>query len=136
MSSPELSGANHVLATDLDGTLIPLDGNEANRSDLEIADRAVAYHTEFLDLCHGATSGIGHDGCGTQQLPIPDWLICDVGTSIYRPDQSDDFQPLELYNQHQDDVDQNIADRIAATTAKPQPSNCGCKSHETRTIQT
>lgn len=79
-----------MLATDLDGTLIPLDDNAQNRIDLgQIVDELgragmtlVFVTGRHLELVEDATRRHG--------LPHPAWLICDVGTSIYRGDGVDE----------------------------------------------
>lgn len=73
-----------ILATDLDGTLIPLPGNENNSSDLITLTELIQEHRATLVFVTGrhldsVTSAISEYG-----LPQPDWIICDVGTSIYR----------------------------------------------------
>ncbi|MFG0290147.1 MAG: HAD-IIB family hydrolase [Rhodopirellula sp. JB044] len=73
-----------VFATDLDGTFIPLSGDEASVEALEqirgqLAGGAIPFayvsgrHLEFI------FEAIIDDG-----LPVPDWILCDVGTSVYR----------------------------------------------------
>lgn len=75
-----------VLATDLDGTFIPLAGDPSNRADLvsvtnllQSADITLVFVTgRHLESVEGVID--------EQSLPKPDWLICDVGTSIYHAD--------------------------------------------------
>ena len=38
------------------------------------------------------------------RLPDPDWVICDVGTSILGRKASGGFAPIEAYYQHQDEI--------------------------------
>ncbi len=92
-----------ILATDLDGTLIPLAGNKQNQADLKTLVDALQQVTlvfvtgRHYDSVTGAIERF--------QLPQPDWIICDVGTSIYPGGTSGD-QPLRAYQQH-------LAQRIA-----------------------
>jgi HAD superfamily hydrolase (TIGR01484 family) len=72
-----------ALATDLDGTLLPLDGNEQNLKDLW-ALRDELEHSRlkllFVTGRHFASvAQIMHQ----LPLPTPDWIVGDVGTSIY-----------------------------------------------------
>jgi len=77
-----VSDASSLLASDLDGTLIPPPPVEGDggigklRAALDVRDVVLAYVTgRHLDL---ALEGIeAHD------LPLPDMLVCDVGTSVF-----------------------------------------------------
>ncbi|MEO8268410.1 MAG: HAD-IIB family hydrolase [Aureliella sp.] len=73
-----------VLATDLDGTLIPLDGNAQNVNDLiRISEHLSQCGMQMLYVTGRHLASIQ----GVMQemsLPQPDWIIGDVGTSIYR----------------------------------------------------
>lgn len=89
-----------VLATDLDGTLIPLEGNEQHRSDLvtlaaELVEGGVGLifvTGRHLDSVKAAISQF--------QLPTPQWVICDVGTSIFQC-VGDEFRAVERYQTYQ-----------------------------------
>lgn len=102
MSGTDFSGIDHILASDLDGTLIPLDGSDANRVDLETLTRELREHAVPLIYVTGRHRESVIDAIRDFQLPVPAWLICDVGTSIFRPKTSTDFRPLDLYNEHQE----------------------------------
>lgn len=86
-----------VLATDLDGTFIPLDDNPDNISALEILKREFFSTNNKLIYVTGRHLSSVESAVGTFQLPVPDWMICDVGTSIYRIDGGDPaiFNPYE-----------------------------------------
>lgn len=73
-----------VLATDLDGTLIPLEGNERNLTDLQHLKRQLAEREVMLAFVTGRHLEIVEEAIDQYGLPLPDWIICDVGTSIYR----------------------------------------------------
>jgi maltooligosyltrehalose trehalohydrolase len=73
-----------ALATDLDGTLIPLEGNEQNRADLELLRQHFAGRSAVLTFVTGRHLEIVEEAIVEHDLPQPDWIICDVGTSIYR----------------------------------------------------
>lgn len=73
-----------VLASDLDGTLIPLDGNAQNVIDLpKIGEQLSLADMELLFVTgrHLASILAVMDRA---KLPQPAWIIGDVGTSIYR----------------------------------------------------
>lgn len=73
-----------VLATDLDGTLIPLEGNEQNRIDLEKLKQHLAERGAVLTFVTGRHRQIVEEAIELHALPQPDWIICDVGTTVYR----------------------------------------------------
>ncbi len=78
-----------MLATDLDGTLIPLDDDARNRADLaQIVDELVQAGMT-LAFVTGRHLELVEDAMRRHGLPHPAWLICDVGTSIYRGDGVD-----------------------------------------------
>lgn len=79
-----MTDAGWLLASDLDGTLIPLDWHADRQDELDAFVCAVAaapgltlaYVTgRHLDL---ARQGMAHFG-----LPEPEFLVCDVGTTVY-----------------------------------------------------
>lgn len=89
-----------VLATDLDGTLIPLDQDPQQRRDLQIL--ADLLHAETVDLVfvtgrHFASVESAFLEFG---LPQPEWVLCDVGTSIYARQGDSNYELLTAYAQH------------------------------------
>ncbi|MFG0262002.1 MAG: HAD-IIB family hydrolase [Novipirellula sp. JB048] len=79
-----------VLATDLDGTLIPLENDLDNRRDLGAVERFVREHRlELLFVTGRHFSSVQH-AMREHALPSPRWIICDVGTTImHRPEKID-----------------------------------------------
>lgn len=82
-TSTPLAGADKLLASDLDGTLIPPaefpgDGGiaELRRALAERAGVAVVYVT-------GRSRSLALDGIARHELPAPRVLVCDVGTSVF-----------------------------------------------------
>ncbi|NLX27270.1 MAG: HAD-IIB family hydrolase [Lentisphaerae bacterium] len=81
----------YLLASDMDGTIIPLDGKPERRAEIhrftnafeKQKDAALAYAT-------GRDLERVLQGMAEWKLPEPDWLICDVGTSLYHPDADSD----------------------------------------------
>lgn len=96
--------ARSVLASDLDGTLIPLEDNARNRADLATLAQLIQEHQVGLVFSTGRHLESVHQAIEEQQLPQPEWIICDVGTSIYRRNDSGEFHPVEAYLQHEDDI--------------------------------
>lgn len=73
-----------ILASDLDGTLIPLDGNTQNVDDLaKIREHLALAEIELLFVTGRHLASI-LAVMERAQLPQPAWIIGDVGTSIYR----------------------------------------------------
>ena len=101
---PVTPDGRRVLATDLDGTLIPLDGDEQSQSDL----RTLAEHLAHADITLTYVTGRHFESVAKAieqfQLPQPDWVICDVGTSIYERTESGEFRPVEAYQRHQERI--------------------------------
>jgi HAD superfamily hydrolase (TIGR01484 family) len=97
--NPQAGFTPSVLATDLDGTLIPLPGNSQNREDLkklaahfELPERQLIFATgrhfdSVLEVMHELP------------LPEPDWIICDVGSRIMQR-QQDSWQEVAAYTDH------------------------------------
>lgn len=92
-----------VLATDLDGTLIPLPDSPENTRDLEKITAAQNANAFRLIFCTGRHFSSVMDAINQYRLPPPDWMICDVGTTIYR-NQDGSFHPFELYTRHLQDL--------------------------------
>lgn len=92
-----------VLATDLDGTLIPLPGSAENKTDLATLRKAHAAGAFELIYCTGRHLSSVLDAIVSQKLPEPRWMICDVGTSIYA-NRAGRFFPFDPYALHLQDL--------------------------------
>lgn len=93
------------LFTDLDGTLIPLDSNSQNRSDLPRLESLLDAHSIGLAFVTGRHLSSAVDAMKKHQLPSPEYIICDVGTTIAQPEtDSNVTDPMwrvsESYHQH------------------------------------
>lgn len=86
-----------ALATDLDGTLIPLDGNENNRNDLKQLKQLAAQSTFDLMFVTGRHFELVADAMETYRLPLPGWIICDVGTTLLHWSEEKDFRLVDEY---------------------------------------
>lgn len=75
-----------LLAADLDGTLIPTTDTPAYRQALSDFREAVQDAGASLRLAYvtGRHYELARDGITRWALPSPDFLVCDVGTSVYR----------------------------------------------------
>lgn len=97
--NPQSSIAARVLASDLDGTLIPLPETESNISDLRcIAEHFTASQRELV-FATGRHFESVLDAIQQYQLPTPEWIVCDVGSAIYQRAGSG-FLPFEKYSAH------------------------------------
>lgn len=83
-----------LLASDLDGTLIPLERTPDRLREV----RALIERLDEMELAYvtGRHLALGLQGIGEVGLPLPDWFVCDVGTSVYRR-LGDDYVPDQAY---------------------------------------
>lgn len=93
------SHLGQVLATDLDGTLIPLSNVERNVQDLETLSDQLRANGVLLVYSTGRHFASVEQAMKDFSLPIPEWIICDVGTSIFRRQRAT-FVSEEAYQQH------------------------------------
>ncbi len=80
-----MSIPQYLLASDLDGTLIPLERSAKRLRELREFVHAVR-DAEGLLLAYvtGRHLALAQRGIEEFELPLPDLLVCDVGTSVYR----------------------------------------------------
>ncbi|MBI4881448.1 MAG: HAD-IIB family hydrolase [Planctomycetes bacterium] len=76
--------ATTLIGADLDGTLIPPEANERQRSEIREFNRLVR-DTVGLRLAYvtGRHRTLALDGVRAAGLVSPDYLVCDVGTSVH-----------------------------------------------------
>ena len=80
-----MSISRYLLASDLDGTLIPLERNSQRAR--EVAELVAAVDSTgslMLAYVTGRHLSLAQAGIVEVGLPEPDWFVCDVGTSVYR----------------------------------------------------
>ena len=73
-----------VLATDLDGTLIPLEGVPENRDDLQRLRTFLLNSEICIIFVTGRHIDSVQVAIAENNLPVPEFIIADVGSSIYR----------------------------------------------------
>ncbi len=75
----------HLLACDLDGTLIPLDDTERSLRAVSAFHEAVSSARPGWRLAYvtGRHLELALEGVEATGLPEPDFLACDVGTTVY-----------------------------------------------------
>ncbi|MCA9121928.1 MAG: HAD-IIB family hydrolase [Planctomycetaceae bacterium] len=89
-----------ILATDLDGTLIPLDGSASNFADLvTLAEQLSANNIRIVFVTGRHFSSV-QSAIDEHRLPAPDWIICDVGTTILQQQSGHDFIKSDSYSDH------------------------------------
>jgi len=124
--NPQTEIPPSVLATDLDGTLIPLPGNTENTNDLKIISSKLSGSAVQLVYATGRHFESVIEARESHQLPTPEWIVCDVGSAIYKR-AGDTFKPFELYQNHLSDICGTINRAVIEETLakveglKPQP---------------
>ncbi len=93
-----------ILATDLDGTLIPLDDHPVNQADLTTLAKLLKEHAMGLIFVTGRPYPSVMQVMQSANLPRPEWILCDVGTSIYQRDKEGNYQALVAYQNHLDTI--------------------------------
>jgi len=94
-----MSITRYLLASDLDGTLIPLERDTQRlREVCELVRALEASETLILAYVTGRHLSLARAGIEDLGLPLPDWFVCDVGTSVYRR-ANGGFAPDEEYRE-------------------------------------
>ncbi|GIX01021.1 MAG: hypothetical protein KatS3mg111_4353 [Pirellulaceae bacterium] len=86
-----------ILATDLDGTLIPLPHNAQNHADLKRLHEELPVHGIEPVYVTGRHLESVLRAIEEYGLPQPDWIVCDVGTSIYRRQPQGTYEKDSAY---------------------------------------
>jgi HAD superfamily hydrolase (TIGR01484 family) len=97
--NPETDFNPKVLATDLDGTLIPLPDSPDHKAALEILQAACDDQIFRMVFCTGRHFESVLDAIDDFQLPRPEWISCDVGSSIYHHTGTV-YEPYIPYAEH------------------------------------
>ncbi|MGB5285190.1 MAG: HAD-IIB family hydrolase, partial [Polyangiales bacterium] len=94
-----MSVPRSLLASDLDGTLIPLERDSQRLREVtqfvDVVDDSVNLMLAYVTGSHLA---LAREGIAEVGLPSPDWFVCDVGTSVYRRSDAG-FEPDEAYRE-------------------------------------
>ena len=91
-----------LLATDLDGTLLPLQSSkyrDDHRDCLRLLCRLASAKELAIVFVTGRHLASILEAMNEQQLPTPECIICDVGSSIYVR-ENDSYQLVEEYSDH------------------------------------
>lgn len=97
--NPQREVLPRVLATDLDGTLIPLPDSRSNIDALLALSTARRASGIGLVYATGRHYESVMDAVRDYRMPEPDWIICDVGSSIYHQGKTgyENFSPFEMH---------------------------------------
>lgn len=86
-----------LLASDMDGTVIPLEeGPEQDRALAEFRKTVEEAKDLILAYVTGRGLALARKGMHQFRLPAPDFFVCDVGTSVYRLEDGD-YSPDSEY---------------------------------------
>jgi HAD superfamily hydrolase (TIGR01484 family) len=97
--NPQSEIAPNVLATDLDGTLIPLPEAPENERDMETLRESLKASEATLVFATGRHFESVIEAMNEYSLPQPDWIVCDVGSAIYKR-QGDAYEVFDAYESH------------------------------------
>lgn len=102
--NPSIQSEIAVLAVDLDGTFLPLDETDLHRAAMDrLGGHFVGPH-RCLVYVTGRHYASVREVMKRHRTPLPHRIICDVGTSIYRPNGSHDYKEAMAYRRHLDEL--------------------------------
>lgn len=87
------------LATDLDGTLIPLAGVSDHHRALVLLENLLKNNQMALAYVTGRHFASVRKAISEFDLPVPDWILCDVGTSVFERRADGEFHLVDRYAQ-------------------------------------
>lgn len=99
-----MSTLEKLLITDLDGTLIPLTGDAQNANDLDILSTQLQRNNVNVAFCTGRHLASVLNAIESFLLPLPQWIIADVGTSVYEQQPSGEYTTNREFLQHLDSI--------------------------------
>ncbi len=124
--NPQPEIAPTVLATDLDGTLIPLPDTAENNADLIEISKQLIERQRTLIFATGRHYESVIEAIDEFALPTPNWIVCDVGSTIYQR-VDNEYKVYSPYENHLSECSKGI-DRAEVEKAlssieglKPQP---------------
>ncbi|MEM0965716.1 MAG: HAD-IIB family hydrolase [Verrucomicrobiota bacterium] len=95
----DLHPSPRVLASDLDGTLIPLPASQENLDDLAILAKGISENQCEIVYATGRHFESAIHAIEEYCLPEPQWLVCDVGTSVFCKIEGV-FERFHAYEEH------------------------------------
>lgn len=109
MSDTRHSHSPSALVTDLDGTLIPLPDNPQHRLDLDVLVSELQNKNATLVFSTGRHFASVERAIAEFRLPQPEWMICDVGTSIRHRTAAGQFELVTEYEAYLDAIIQGMS---------------------------
>lgn len=106
--NPQAGIGPTVLATDLDGTLIPLEGNSQNREDLVTLTKSFERSDRTLVFATGRPFDSVMEAIRQIPLPEPDWIVCDVGSRIMHHERGE-WKEMAAYDQHLNEITAGVS---------------------------
>ncbi|MEW8691840.1 MAG: HAD-IIB family hydrolase [Candidatus Thiodiazotropha endolucinida] len=89
-----------LICTDLDRTLIPNGPQPESEGARERFKQLCASETVLLAYVSGRDQSLVRDAIANYSLPQPDYVIGDVGTSLYHVDTPDDWSHQANWDEH------------------------------------
>ena len=89
-----------LLATDLDGTLIPLAGGSDHQASLVRLTDLLEQNEMSLAFVTGRHFASVRSAISQFNLPQPDWILCDVGTSAFERCVDGEFRHVDRFAQN------------------------------------
>ena len=89
----------NLLATDMDGTLLPIDDDAEHHRSLAELRRQLADDRASIVFVTGRSRSQVADAMDQFNLPRPEAIICDVGATCLMPD-GDDWRPSQDYQNY------------------------------------
>jgi len=106
-----------TLATDLDGTLIPLSHRPENRDHLPVLAELLQTSEMTLVFVTGRHFASVLNAIEEYNLPSPQWILCDVGTSAYERGSDGSFNPVDRYADVMQSIMQDVDQQVLLSLA-------------------
>ncbi|MGF1452806.1 MAG: HAD-IIB family hydrolase, partial [Opitutales bacterium] len=91
---------DYALATDLDGTLIPLPDEPLHRwACARLKFLLGRDHIPFM-FATGRHFESAHAAIAQYGLPVPQWIVCNVGTDVYERRADGSYKRMEAFHEH------------------------------------
>jgi HAD superfamily hydrolase (TIGR01484 family) len=92
-----MAHSSALLATDMDGTVIPLEEGPQREAEVaEFREAVLAAPDVLLAYVTGRGIGLAQKGIRQFDLPLPHFQVCDVGTSLFKR-EGDSYLPDAEY---------------------------------------
>ncbi|PXA05532.1 hypothetical protein DDZ13_01275 [Coraliomargarita sinensis] len=106
--NPQAGIGPSVLASDLDGTLIPLEWEQDNREALEELSKVFERPDRTLVFATGRPFDSVMEAIREIPLPEPDWIVCDVGSRIMHH-KNGEWKEMAAYDKHLNEITAGVS---------------------------